>query len=194
MEGVTPAAPTGPVRSITIGGRSAEVPVRRATDWYGALASVLLMGPTPLGIPQATATHEQFRSRRTTAASPEGSRPRGGGHREYGLTLQSRAPAFSRFVPLVQSPHVTHEREATLVGQVKEPERRVTESDIGYIPRERRSPALQSGGANNATGYLGSSSRPCHKRAIHSGLDRSRADNHGQHQTSLDLRRSHPRR
>jgi hypothetical protein len=28
--------------------------------------------------------------------------------------LGSRAPAFSRFVPIVQSPHMTHEREATL--------------------------------------------------------------------------------
>ena len=34
-----------------------------------------------------------------------------------------RAPAFSRFVPIVQPPHMTREREATLVGQVKEPER-----------------------------------------------------------------------
>jgi hypothetical protein len=32
--------------------------------------------------------------------------------------------------------------------------------------------------------------RPCHERAIHSGPDRSRADNHGQHHRSLDLRRS----
>jgi hypothetical protein len=32
--------------------------------------------------------------------------------------------------------------------------------------------------------------RPCHYRAIHSGLDRSRADNHGQRHSGLDLRRS----
>jgi hypothetical protein len=31
---------------------------------------------------------------------------------------------------------------------------------------------------------------PCHYRAIHSGHDRSRADNHGQRRSSLDLRRS----
>ena len=37
----------------------------------------------------------------------------------------ARAPAFWRFVPIVQSPYMTHEREATLVGLVKEPERRV---------------------------------------------------------------------
>jgi hypothetical protein len=36
--------------------------------------------------------------------------------------------------------------------------------------------------------------RPCHKRAIHSSPERSRADNHGQPRSSLDLRRSHPRR
>jgi hypothetical protein len=30
--------------------------------------------------------------------------------------------------------------------------------------------------------------RPCHWRAIHSGLDRSRADNHGQRRSSIDLR------
>ena len=29
---------------------------------------------------------------------------------------------------------------------------------------------------------------PCHQRAIHSGPDRSRADNHGQHPSALDLR------
>jgi hypothetical protein len=33
-------------------------------------------------------------------------------------------------------------------------------------------------------------SRPCHKRAIHSGPDRAAADNHGQCQSGLDLRRS----
>jgi hypothetical protein len=32
--------------------------------------------------------------------------------------------------------------------------------------------------------------RPCHKRAIHSSPDRSRADNHGQHHDVLDLGRS----
>ena len=32
--------------------------------------------------------------------------------------------------------------------------------------------------------------RPCHDRAIHSGLDRSPADNHGQRHSGLDLRRS----
>ena len=31
---------------------------------------------------------------------------------------------------------------------------------------------------------------PCHYRAIHSGHDRSRADNHGQRHGALDLRRS----
>ena len=30
---------------------------------------------------------------------------------------------------------------------------------------------------------------PCHYRAIHSGHDRSRADNHGQRHGALDLRR-----
>jgi hypothetical protein len=34
--------------------------------------------------------------------------------------------------------------------------------------------------------------RPCHYRAIHSGLDRSPADNHGQRQNSFDLRRCPP--
>ena len=34
------------------------------------------------------------------------------------------------------------------------------------------------------------SRRPCHKRAIHSRHDLSRADNHGQHQDGLDLHRS----
>jgi hypothetical protein len=33
---------------------------------------------------------------------------------------------------------------------------------------------------------------PCHYRAIHSGLDRSPADNHGQRHSDLDLRRSPP--
>jgi hypothetical protein len=32
--------------------------------------------------------------------------------------------------------------------------------------------------------------RPCHKRAIHSSPERSRADNHGQPRSSFDLRRS----
>jgi hypothetical protein len=32
--------------------------------------------------------------------------------------------------------------------------------------------------------------RPCHQRAIHSGPRRSQADNHGQHPSALDLRRS----
>ena len=34
--------------------------------------------------------------------------------------------------------------------------------------------------------------RPCHKRAVHSSSDRSPADNHGQRQSSIDLRRSPP--
>jgi hypothetical protein len=34
--------------------------------------------------------------------------------------------------------------------------------------------------------------RPCHKRAIHSSPERSRADNHGQRQSCCDLRRSPP--
>jgi hypothetical protein len=37
-----------------------------------------------------------------------------------------------------------------------------------------------------------SSHRPGHERAIHSSLDRSRADNHGQRQGALDLRGSLP--
>jgi len=49
-----------------------------------------------------------------------------------------RAPAFSRFVPLVQSSHMTHEREATLVGQVKEPERRVNRT--GHLVHFERTP------------------------------------------------------
>jgi transposase len=53
-------------------------------------------------------------------------------------TLFCRAPAFSRFVPLVQSPHMTHEREATLVGQVKEPERRVNRT--GHLVHFGRTP------------------------------------------------------
>jgi hypothetical protein len=32
--------------------------------------------------------------------------------------------------------------------------------------------------------------RPCHQRAIHTGHDRSRADNHGQHHSGHNLRRS----
>jgi hypothetical protein len=32
--------------------------------------------------------------------------------------------------------------------------------------------------------------RPCHERAIHSSLDRSPVDNHGQHHNGRDLRRS----
>jgi type I restriction enzyme R subunit len=53
-------------------------------------------------------------------------------------TRRPRAPAFSRFVPLVQSPHMTHEREATLVGQVKEPERRVNRT--GHLVHFGRTP------------------------------------------------------
>jgi hypothetical protein len=49
-----------------------------------------------------------------------------------------RAPAFSRFVPLVQKPHKTQDREATLVGQVKEPERRVNRT--GHLVHFERTP------------------------------------------------------
>jgi hypothetical protein len=52
--------------------------------------------------------------------------------------LKPRAPAFSRFVPLVQSPHRTHEREATLVGQVKELKRRVNRT--GHLVHFERTP------------------------------------------------------
>jgi hypothetical protein len=36
----------------------------------------------------------------------------------------------------------------------------------------------------------GRAHRPCHQRAIHTGHDRSRADNHGQHHSGHNLRRS----
>jgi hypothetical protein len=40
-----------------------------------------------------------------------------------------------------------------------------------------------------ATGFTKVVLGPCHYRAIHSGHDRSRADNHGQRHGALDLRR-----
>jgi hypothetical protein len=101
----------------------------------GTAASVLLSGLIAPGMPPATTTSAQFRSRCATAASPPGSCPRGGGHR----------------------------------GQAS--------------PSGR-------GGANGATVCEGHPHRPCHRRAIHSGLERSRADNHGQPRSSLDLRHS----
>jgi hypothetical protein len=39
---------------------------------------------------------------------------------------------------------------------------------------------------------VATSRRPCHYRAIHNGPDRSPADNHGQHHSGLDQRRSLP--
>jgi len=45
---------------------------------------------------------------------------------------------LSRFVPIVQSPHMIHEREVTLVGQVKEPERRVDRT--GHLVHFERTP------------------------------------------------------
>jgi hypothetical protein len=47
----------------------------------GTAASVLLSGLIAPGMPPATTTSAQFRSRCATAASPPGSCPRGGGHR-----------------------------------------------------------------------------------------------------------------
>jgi hypothetical protein len=55
--------------------------------------------------------------------------------------------------------------------------------------RRRASPSGR-GGANDATVYEGHPRWPCHKRAIHSSPERSRADNHGQPRSSLHLRRS----
>jgi hypothetical protein len=43
-------------------------------------------------------------------------------------------------------------------------------------------------GASGATLDQGRTHRPCHQRAIHSGPDRSPADNHGQRRSSPDLR------
>ena len=51
---------------------------------------------------------------------------------------------------------------------------------------------LRRGGANDAAVCEGHPRWPCHHRAIHSGPERSRADNHGQPRSSLDLRRSPP--
>jgi hypothetical protein len=84
-----------------------------------------------------------------------------------------RAPAFLRFVPLVQSPHMTHERKATLVGQVKEPERRVNRTghlvhfertpgpcctpceDIRAMLKNGKAPPAGAGGANTScSGFL----------------------------------------
>ena len=63
------------------------------------------------------------------------------------LTVSPRAPAFSRFVPLVQSPHMTHEQEATLVGQGKEPEPRVNRT--GHLVHFERTPlGLLAGSAS----------------------------------------------
>jgi hypothetical protein len=55
--------------------------------------------------------------------------------------------------------------------------------------RGRASPSGR-GGADGATVCKGHPRWPCHKRAIHSGPDRFRADNHEQRQSFLDLRRS----
>jgi hypothetical protein len=40
--------------------------------------------------------------------------------------------------------------------------------------------------------YQARQHRPCHQRAIHSGLKRSPADTHGQHHGTGELRRSPP--
>jgi hypothetical protein len=57
--------------------------------------------------------------------------------------------------------------------------------------RGRASPSGR-GGANGATACEGHPRWPCHKRAIHSGPEQSRADNHGQPRSSLDLHHSLP--
>ena len=59
-------------------------------------------------------------------------------HQDLRSSFMAHAPAFSRFVPIVQSPHMTHEREATLVAQVKEPERRVNRT--GHLVHFERTP------------------------------------------------------
>ena len=49
-----------------------------------------------------------------------------------------QGPGVLAIRPDVQSPHMTHEREATLVGQVKEPERRVNRT--GHLVHFERTP------------------------------------------------------
>jgi hypothetical protein len=51
---------------------------------------------------------------------------------------------------------------------------------------------LRSRWSQRRHGVPGCPTRPCHKRAIHSGLDRSRADNNGQRKGGLDLQSSSP--
>ena len=55
-----------------------------------------------------------------------------------------------------------------------------------------RASLFAQGGANGPTVWEGPPRWSCHKRAIHSSPERSRADNHGQHEGGLDLRRSLP--
>jgi hypothetical protein len=59
------------------------------------------------------------------------------------------------------------------------------------VNRGRASPSGR-GRANGATVCDGHPRWPCHKRAIHSGSGRYRADNHGQPRSDLDLRCSPP--
>ena len=61
----------------------------------------------------------------------------------------------------------------------------------GGSHRGRASPSGR-GGANGATLCEGHPRWPCHKRAIHSGPERSRAGNHGQLRSSLGLQCSPP--
>jgi hypothetical protein len=66
----------------------------------------------------------------------------------------------------------------------------------GLLPTRQWSPGRASpngyGEPTARPGYRHHPRPPCHKCAIHSGPDRSRADNHGQQRSSLDLRRSPP--
>jgi hypothetical protein len=66
----------------------------------------------------------------------------------------------------------------------------------GLLPTRRWSPrtglTLRSRRSQRRHGVRGHRRWTCHKRAIHTGLVRSRADNHGQQRSRLDLRRSPP--
>jgi hypothetical protein len=51
---------------------------------------------------------------------------------------------------------------------------------------------VRAGRSQRRHGVRGHPHWPCHKRAIHSGPDRSRADNYGQRRSGRDLHRSLP--
>jgi hypothetical protein len=57
------------------------------------------------------------------------------------------------------------------------------------VPREGLTLHAKAG-ANGTRDIQGHPRQPCHQRAIHNGPDRSRAVNHGQRHSDLNLRRS----